>query len=104
MKESMMKKFGLTILALLAFASTAHAQHRVPHHYTQRTDHYAQVFNYWSSVLPPDIGMIPVGTFGGSGIVVGTNLRCNACGAVGHYSCGVNVPLYITHYAWMMMP
>jgi hypothetical protein len=43
-------------------------------------------------------------TFGGTGIVVGTRLTRNACGAVGHTSCEANVPLYATHYSWEMMP
>jgi hypothetical protein len=103
-RESKMKKFAFAIVAILGVASTAHAQDRAHHHYVQRTDHYAQAFNYWSSVLPPDLAISPITVFGGTGIVVGTNLRCNACGAVGHYSCGARVPLYVTHYTWNMMP
>jgi hypothetical protein len=103
-RESKMKKIALAIVAILAFASTSHAQDRMRHHYVQRTDPYAEVFNYWSSVLPPDLPVSPIGFFGGTGIVVGTNLRCNACGALGHYSCGANVPRYFIHFTWFMMP
>jgi hypothetical protein len=100
-----MRRIALTIAALLlGLASTADAQDRARSRYVQRTDHYAQVLNYWAYQLGPDSGLTPVAVFGGSGIVVGTNLRCNACGAVGHYSCGANVPLYITHYSWELMP
>ncbi len=99
-----MKRIALTVAALLGFAGTAHAQDRAQPHYVQRTDHYAQVFNYWAYQLGTDSGLAPVAVYGGSGIVVGTNLRCNVCGAVGHSSCGARVPLYIIHYSWEMMP
>jgi hypothetical protein len=99
-----MKKIALAIVTILGFASTAQAQNRAPHQYVQRTDQYAQIINYWSSVLPPDLAISPIAFFGGTGIVVGTNLRCNACGAIGHYSCGANVPKFGTHYTWDMMP
>jgi hypothetical protein len=99
-----MKRIALTIAALLGLASTAHAQDRAHNHYVQRTDHYAQVFDYWAYHLAPDSGLTPIAIYRGSGIVVGTNLRCNVCGAVGHYSCGARVPLYMTHYTWDMMP
>jgi hypothetical protein len=99
-----MKRIALAIVVLLGLASTADAQDRARHQYIQRTDHYAPVFNYWAYHLGTDSGLIPVATFGGSGTVVGTSLRCNVCGTVGHYSCGVRVPLYFTHYSWEMMP
>src|SRR5580704_14798331 len=99
-----MKKNALIVAVLLGLAGTAHAQDRARNHYLQRTDHYAPVFNYWASQLGPDSGLTPVAFYGGSGIVVGTRLTCNACGAVGHYSCGARVPLYVTHYSWDMMP
>jgi hypothetical protein len=99
-----MRRIALTIAALIVLVSTAQAQDRARPRHVQRTDHYAQVFNYWAYQLGTDSGLTPVTVFGGSGIVVGTNLRCNVCGAVGHISCGANVPLYITHYSWDMMP
>jgi hypothetical protein len=99
-----MKRTALTVAVLLGLAGTADAQDRARRQYFQRTDHYAQVFNYWANQLGPDSGLIPVAVYGGSGIVVGTNLRCNVCGAVGHYSCGAAVPLYLIHYSWEMMP
>ncbi len=100
-----MKRIALAVVALLGLASTSHAQDRILNRYVQRTDHYAQVFNYWAFQLGTDSGLTPVAiAYRGSGIVVGTSLRCNACGAVGHYSCGARVPLYMTHYAWDMMP
>ena len=99
-----MRTIVLTIAILVGLASTAHAQDRANRRYTQRTDHYSQVFNYWAYHLGTDSGLTPIATFGGSGIVVGTRITCNACGAVGHISCGANVPLYATHYSWEMMP
>jgi hypothetical protein len=99
-----MKRIALTFVALLGLAaSAAHAQERAQHRYVQRTDHYAQVFNYWASFELPH-GFNPGIVYGGSGIVVGTRIRCNVCGTVGHYSCGAAVPLYVTHYTWDMMP
>ena len=99
-----MKKIGLTVVVLLlGLAGTAHAQDRAQRHYSQRTDPYALVYNYWAHQQIPG-GFDPGTLFGGAGIVVGTRLRCNACGALGHYSCGVNVPLFFTHYSWEMMP
>ena len=98
-----MKKIALVIIALLGLASTAQAQDRAHRRYFQRTDHYAQVFNYWSSQLSPDMP-IPIALFGGEGIVVGTRLRCNVCDAPGHVSCGAAVPLYVSHFVWDMMP
>ena len=98
-----MKKISLTIVALLGLAGTAHAQDRAHRQYVQRTDHYAQVFNYWASVEAPH-GFNPGILYGGQGIVVGTRLRCSVCGTAGHYACGANVPLYVTHYTWNMMP
>src|SRR5262249_22785954 len=98
-----MKKIAFTIFALLGMAGASHAQDRAHRHYTQRTDHYAQVFNYWASVQLPE-GVNPVAVFGGQGIVVGTRHRCNVCGTAAHISCGANVPLYMTHYSWDMMP
>jgi hypothetical protein len=98
-----MKKIAFTILALLGMARASQAQDRAHHRYSQRTDHYAQVFNYWASVQLPH-GVTPVTLFGGQGFVVGTRIRCNVCGTVGHISCGANVPLYMSHYTWDMMP
>jgi hypothetical protein len=97
-------KTALAFIAVLALASTAQAQDRVRHRYTQRTDHYAQVFNYWAANLPAEAPFNPGVLFGGAGFVVGTRLTCNVCGAVGHYSCGAAVPLYVSHYTWDMMP
>jgi hypothetical protein len=99
----MMKKIALAIIALIGLGSTAHAQDRPQRRYFQRTDHYAQVFNYWSSQLTPDMPS-PFMFFGGSGVVVGTRLRCNVCDELGHISCGAAVPLYISHFTWDMMP
>jgi hypothetical protein len=99
-----MKRIALTIAALLGLTISVSAQDRAARRYSQRTDHYAPVFNYWAYHLGTDSPFTPVATFGGTGIVVGTRLTCNACGAVGHVSCGANVPLYMTHYSWEMMP
>jgi hypothetical protein len=102
-QESTMKRLALTILALTALAGTAFAQDRARHQYSQRTDPYALVFNYWAEQQFPE-GFNAGFVYRGTGFVVGTNLRCNVCGAAGHYSCGANVPLFFTHYAWLMMP
>ena len=99
-----MRTIAFTIAALIGLASTAHGEDRVNRRYIQRTDQYSQIFNYWAYHLGTDSGLTPIAIFGGTGIVVGTNLSCNACGAVGHYSCGANVPLFATHYSWEMMP
>jgi hypothetical protein len=99
-----MKRIALTIVALLALASTAHAQDRAHRQYSQRTDHYAQVFNYWAYHQAFPDGFNPGTLYGGFGIVVGTNIRCRVCGTAGHTSCGANVPLYVSHYTWDMMP
>ena len=99
-----MKRFALTIATLLGLATTAEAQDRGQHRYTQRTDPYGHVFNYWAYSLGLDSEFTPVMVHRGTGYVVGTRLRCNVCGAAGHYSCGANVPLYMAHYSWFMMP
>jgi hypothetical protein len=96
-----MKRIALVIAALLGLAATADAQDHGQHRYTQRTDPYGHVFNY---LLGLDSEFTPVTVHRGTGFVVGTRIRCNVCGAAGHYSCGANVPLYMTHYSWFMMP
>jgi hypothetical protein len=104
-QESKMKKIALAIIVLIGLGGTAHAQDRAHRRYFQRTDHYAQVINYWASQLSPELaGMTPRIVFGGDGIVVGTRIRCKVCDAVGHVNCGAAVPLYVSHFAWDMMP
>jgi hypothetical protein len=99
-----MKKITLTIVAILGLAGAAHAQDREHRQYVQRTDPYALVYIFWAYHQVPDAYNPALMRFGGQGIVVGTNLRCNVCGTVGHYSCGAAVPLYLTHFTWDLMP
>ena len=99
-----MKKLTLAIVAVLGIASMAHAQDRAHRQYAQRTDPYALVYSFWAYHQVPDAYNPGLNRYGGHGIVVGTRLRCNVCGTVGHYSCGAAVPLFYTHFTWDMMP
>jgi hypothetical protein len=99
-----LKKIALTIIAMLLFANTAHAQKRVKRRYVQRPDYYAQAFNDWASGLQADYsGINTCARIGGSGMSVGTNLTCYDCGTEGHYSCGAVASTCPTNYLYQAL-